>query len=330
MPPIKLIQTGAADGSIVVPQMFFSLKVDGPDSRFDGWPVGTPEEARAVVAAAKARGFQFIKLYNELSAPVFDALVDAARVNDMAVIGHGVRAVGLPEGLFRGQVMVAHAEEFLYAAFGYGMDPAAVPAVVQRTAESGAYVTASLSTYQVIAEQFGRPAKVLEYLGLPRTRYMSLGARGIWLNQGYSRQSGDLSERLAFIQRYTRALADAGVPLLAGTDSPVVPGMVPGDSMHVELAALTGIGLSNYQALSAATRTPGEFIARYVPGAARFGVVAPGLRADLMLVKANPLDSLDNLKYPLGVMGGGHWRTAAQLDAALERNRENMNAVQRP
>jgi len=43
------------------------------------------------------------------------------------VIGHGVRAAGLPEGLFRGQVMVAHAEEFRYTAFGNQLDPARIP-----------------------------------------------------------------------------------------------------------------------------------------------------------------------------------------------------------
>lgn len=61
-------------------------------------------------------------------------------------------------------------------------------------------------------------------------------------------------------------------------------------------------GLTPYEALSAATRAPGEFIARNVPRAERFGTVTQGLRADLVLVERNPLTSLETLEAPLGVM----------------------------
>jgi imidazolonepropionase-like amidohydrolase len=83
-------------------------------------------------------------------------------------------------------------------------------------------------------------------------------------------------------------------------------------------------GLSNYQALAAATRTPGEFIAKYVPGAERIGVVSPGARADLLLVSENPLTSLETLR---GVMSAGRWRTSGEIQAQLEENRRNLSPV---
>jgi len=58
---------------------------------------------------------------------ILRCIVEENRKQGLAVIGHGVRAAGLPEGLFRGQVMVAHAEEFRYTAFGNQLDPARIP-----------------------------------------------------------------------------------------------------------------------------------------------------------------------------------------------------------
>src|SRR3546814_8155755 len=62
-------------------------------------------------------------------------------------------------------------------------------------------------------------------------------------------------------------MADAGVPLITGGDAPSIPGQVPGFALHEEIDAMLGAGLTPWQALSAATRTPGEFIAKTVPGA---------------------------------------------------------------
>src|SRR3546814_17893946 len=80
---------------------------------------------------------------------------------------------------------------------------------------------------------------------------------------------------------------------------------------------MLGAGLTPWQALSAATRTPGEFIAKTVPGAAKFGVVAPGYRAELLLVADKPLEKPATLRTPLGVMAGGRWYDAAALKAML-------------
>jgi len=103
-------------GDTVGPRIYFAFMVDGSPEL--GRPyVKTPEQARAAVLFAKGSGYDFIKLYNAITAPEFDAIVAEATRQQMAVIGHGVRAVGLPEALTRGQVMVAHAEEFYYTAF---------------------------------------------------------------------------------------------------------------------------------------------------------------------------------------------------------------------
>lgn len=54
-----------------------------------------------------------------------------------------------------------------------------------------------------------------------------------------------------------------------------------------------------------------------MPGAAAFGVVAAGNRADLVLTDGNPLKDLATLRKPLGVMGAGRWYPRARLEAML-------------
>ncbi|MFI5709582.1 amidohydrolase family protein [Kribbella sp. NPDC051620] len=86
------------------------------------------------------------------------------------------------------------------------------------------------------------------------------------------------------------ALHEAGVPLLAGTDANAQPGVPPvehGSSLHRELELLAQAGLSNAEALYAATAGP----AKYFKLADR-GVVEPGRRADLLLIAGDPLTDL--------------------------------------
>jgi hypothetical protein len=310
------------DGSTVGPRIYFAFMIDGSPEL--GRPyIQTPEQAQGAVLFAKGNHYDFIKLYNAVTASEFDAIVSAAGRNQMAVIGHGVRAVGLPEALTRGQVMVAHAEEFYYTAFHNRIpsDPAEVSRVVQATRASGAYVTPNLSTFEVITRQWGRPAVVREILSDPRVKYLVPGTRWDWSQSDYVKNTGDLSPILAFLSRFTGALAQAGVPLLTGTDSPAIPGMLPGYSIHEDLRALIEAGLSPYQALLCATRTPGEFIEKFVPNSQRSGTVSAGLRADLVLLEHNPLADLATLRAPLGVMSGGRYLSRATIADSLEKQK---------
>ena len=86
------------------------------------------------------------------------------------------------------------------------------------------------------------------------------------------------------------ALHEAGVPILAGTDANAQPGVPPveyGSSLHRELELLSQAGLSNAEALQAATAGPAQYF-----GLADRGVVEAGRRADLLLVAGDPLTDL--------------------------------------
>ena len=310
-------------GDVIGPQMLFSLMVDGTDE-FGVLKVRDPDAGRATVRLASDNGYDFIKVYNNVSPDTFDALVEAGRRVGLPVVGHGVRAVGLPEALFRGQVMVAHAEEFIYTAFAESHDPATVASVVDEVRRSGAYVTPTLSAFAAISAQWGRPSQVAAYLAGPQSALVSPGVRLKWRRSGYMNRTGDLGSSLAFQRGFVRDLQRAGVPLLTGTDSPEIPGQFPGSSIHDELANLLESGLTPFEALSAATRAPGDFIHLTHPDRQRFGTIRPGARADLILAGADPLQSLNTLKQPLGVMAAGRWYDRNGLDAifAARKTRE--------
>ncbi len=112
-------------------------------------------------------------------------------------------------------------------------------------------------------------------------------------------------------RRLIKALSDAGAGLLLGTDAPLVP---LGASVHTELELLVAAGLTPYQALATGTRNVAEFFGTVDST----GTIAVGKRADLILLRGNPLKDIRNTASPSGVMLGGRWLDRAALDARLE------------
>jgi imidazolonepropionase-like amidohydrolase len=153
----------------------------------------------------------------------------------------------------------------------------------------------------------------------PEAAYLAPAVREMWERQNPTTR-GDLDRfdrreraKYPFLLRLTAALHGGGVPLLLGTDASA-PGLFPGKSAHVELRELVKAGLTPYQALSAATRTPGEFIARHFRSEP-VGTITPGARADMILLRANPLDDIANAQAIEGVFVAGRW-TASRAEPA--------------
>lgn len=316
------------------PHVYVSLRVDGTP-RYGQFVVTTVDEARWTVRLAKTNGYDFIKVYNNLTPEVFAALAREGQAQHMPLVGHGVTAVGLEKQLEAGQVLVAHSEEFLYAFFRTDDDQGTpsddqIPEALALLLRTGAFVTADLETYATIARQWGRPDLGAAFMGSPLFQTLAPAWRLDWTKQDYAMRKGSLDARLAFLTRFTKAMSDAGVQLVAGTDAPSIPGMFPGVSLHDDLDALQAAGLTRYQALSAATRTPGRLIARAQPTAAPFGVIKPGARADLVLSANNPLDDLATLRRPLGVMANGVWYDAKSLQAMADEVAQSYARIARP
>ena len=290
----------------------------------------TAAQGEAVAESARARGFDFLKVYTRLSADGFRGVSDAARRLDMPVVGHIPTRVGLQGALDAGIADIAHAEEFLYnAPFRLGsyqnadsaldLDPGHAPAVAHAVRQAGAAVTPTLVAYSTILDQavdldavLARPAYRDVPLAVQQARGWRAPANARAARLGTPLALARLRAGLATQRALVRALQDSGVVLLAGTDAGGDIPLVPGASLHDELALLVGAGLTPYEALRAATANAGAFLtARFhvPPG----GTVTPGARADLVLLDANPLADIRNTTRIRGVVLRGQWRPTTIL-----------------
>jgi len=120
-------------------------------------------------------------------------------------------------------------------------------------------------------------------------------------------------ERFEAAKEVVGALARGGVPILAGTDSPTFFN-VPCASLHEEIALLHEAGLSPEEALAAATTR-----AEAALGDAQPGRIEPGTRADLLLLRNDPIEAVA-AGFSLDVVAvtvSGRLYTRADLDVQL-------------
>jgi imidazolonepropionase-like amidohydrolase len=117
-----------------------------------------------------------------------------------------------------------------------------------------------------------------------------------------------------------RQLTAAGVPILAGTDASM-PGTAHGASLHREMELLVQGGLTPLEALAAATSVPARAF-----GLDDRGRVAPGLRADLVLVEGDPSQDILATRHIHGV-----WKRGSAVDRQGYRLRveQERNAAER-
>ncbi|MCX4728361.1 amidohydrolase family protein [Streptomyces sp. NBC_01306] len=115
--------------------------------------------------------------------------------------------------------------------------------------------------------------------------------------------------------RMTKTFADAGVPMVAGTDACGAAGVIPGFALHDEFDYLAEAGLDPLTILRTTTTEP----ARFLGEEGRFGRVVTGMPADLVLLDEDPLEDHTALREIAGVMRDGSWWSRAELDAILER-----------
>lgn len=307
--------------------------VDGPRPRWESSDiVATPADAARVVAAQAAAGYDFVKVYNGLSVESYDAVIAAAKAHDLRVIGHVPFAVPLAHALQAGQASVEHLTGYaeaierddspvrrakrsattLIQRWLY-MDPVKLSDVAALTARSGTWNVPTLVTAAVYDELWRGQTPTADDLDTvspdwrarwdPKHSPKRLAAAV----KAVAKKAGDksLGAELAVV----RELVAAGAPLLAGTDTPN-PYVVPGASLHQELALFVAAGLTPYNALRTATVDAADFLRD-----PRAGHIAPGMRADLVLLDADPFADIHALDRISGVMVRGSWLGPDRLKA---------------
>ena len=292
---------------------------------------GTPDKARQAVRDYRAAGYDLIKI-GSVPRDAYLAMVATANGIGMPFGGHIPEGVRLTDALASRQTSIDHLDryvEFLVPEgaatagrppgfFGSGwvqfVDERRIPDAVRRTIAAGTWNVPTLSLVEHLASSEAPEAMIAR----PEMRYMPRRVLDGWAKakRDFAARPDfqpDAARRLvAFRRRLVRDLHAAGAPIALGSDAPQFFN-VPGFSIHHEMRMMQAAGLTPYQVLATGTREA----ARYFGPKAGFGTVAPGQRADLILLTANPLETLANVERRAGVMVRGRWFSESEIRTRL-------------
>lgn len=321
--------------------------VSGPQLHAEELP--TLAEVEPMLDHHVAQGYDTIKVHGPLDNDVYDSLIDGAEARGLRVSGHTQHLRPLSHSLR--QNAIEHMEEFVYVsrdpAHGKAAagslenylnayythaermsDPAYRAPVVAEVAASGVYIDATLIIYQYILNYVSDDL-FAELQSDERLAYLPKHIRDDYMNPetneyrtGFAKVLGDpLGSHEALVAHTARNIEtfsallfemhEAGVPLLLGTD--LFGAVVPGFSIHQELALMVSAGLTPYEALRAGTVT----VAAYLGETEIAGTIEIGKRADFILVADNPLVDIGNAADVRGVFSHGKWRSSSDLAKKL-------------
>jgi hypothetical protein len=331
-PNIMVWRDETAAGRLAGPRIVTAGPIlDGaPPAREDNLALADAAAGRAAVAEQAGLGYDFIKVYTNLSPETHAAILEEAQRRGLRVAGHVPRKVPLAAAA-AGHWSIEHLGDFAPAVSdpggatpGWARRFLAAPIAPERLAALGGTLAASRvwvvpTTVQkdrelapattvdawVAAEMQAVPAEVLAGWRSASARWAERLEPDDWALIEQARRN-----RLAVIL----AFHGAGVRLAVGSDTPN-PFVLPGLSVHLELANFVAAGLTPAQALAAATIEP----ARMLGLEREQGSVEVGKRADLLLLSANPLDDIGNAARRVGIFVGGRWFAEGELRAMNPR-----------
>jgi imidazolonepropionase-like amidohydrolase len=306
----------------------------------NGTSAPNPDTAVKLVRAHKAAGYDLLKIHPGLSRETYDAMARTAREVGITWAGHVPQAVGLRHAIAARQSTIDHMDGYLEASvpettavrlqaggatladFIRNVDESRFEELARLSRAAGVWNVPTAALWENLFDR----TSVDELLQRPENRYAPRAWVNNWANAKRNRIQQDVQQGVTpelaaqFMvarRRMLKVLADVGAPLLMGTDSPQIFS-VPGFSLHRELALAVAAGVRPYQVLESGTRNVGRYVAEELKLDGRFGTVAPGQRADLVLLDANPLVDIGNLVRRAGVMVRGRWVSADEIRTGLE------------
>lgn len=298
-------------GELVSPTLYLA----GPS--FNGNSVSSPAQAAEMVREQKRAGWDLLKVHPGLTRDEYDAMARTAREVGIRFAGHVPEDVGLAHALEMGQETIDHIDgyvEYLGAENG-PVNEAKLAEAVRLTKKANAWVVPTMALWETLLGVTSLE-KLLSY---PELKYAPRQQVEAWEKAHRARQSSpqfDLKKSAQIAEnrkRILKALHQAGVPIIFGTDAPQ-QFSVPGFSIFHEMKVMLDAGLSPYEIIRSGTKTAGD----YFKDKAQFGTVAVGQRADLILVNGNPLKDISNTAKRSGVMVRGRWLSEEEIQKRLE------------
>ncbi len=319
--------------------------VDGPMPMWQGSiSVANAAAGRETVRSIKKSGYDFVKVYQFLPRDTYLAIADEARKQNIPFAGHVPFSLSAAEASDAGQKSFEHnfglslscsaQEETLRPQLAdaaarvdksfaphielfirneteplasYDRQKAAV--LFKRLDANGTYVVPTLVLHRALAH-----GKDPAFANDARLKYMPGNIRQIFVWElGFFNSYGPVYEQMLSM---TGEMHRAGVKVLAGTDT-FNAYCFPGFSVHDELELFVKAGFTPLEALQTATLNP----ARYLNLSHSLGTIEKGKMADLVLLDANPLESISNIRKIAGVVVNGRYlpkETLQKMLAAVE------------
>ena len=170
-----------------------------------------------------------------------------------------------------------------------------------------------------LVEHLASPESPEEMIRWPEMKYMPPNVRAAWVRSKHSfSERADFQPQAATMlvdmrRRLTKALHDGGAMIALGSDAPQFFN-VPGFSLHHEMRMMVDAGLTPEEVLVTGTRNP----ALYFGTPEEFGTIEVGRRADMILLEANPLDDIANVRRRAGVLVRGKWLPESEIRQRLD------------
>jgi imidazolonepropionase-like amidohydrolase len=327
-----------ADGQTIGPRMIISgPMLDGylPNGKLrfpSSIAITTPASAVVAVDSLKAQGVDFIKVQSVISHDAYLAAAAEAHKQGLPIVGHVPDKVRIEEVVEAGQKSIEHlmgifegcsTEEDKFIK-GEGNLKLLLTTQDQQRCDTLTKLLAQNQTWQVPTLAWQRGGTFLDQRDLkhqPLDKYVPVYWRDVtWRRFSDEMMPDLLRDPLALRREYfarnlqmVGALHHAGVPFMAGTDAAPGVYIMPGFSLHDELANFVEAGFTPMESLQTATSNPAKFLGME----ASFGSVETGKIADLVLLSANPLDDIRNTQKINVVIAHGRLFDRAALDQIL-------------
>jgi hypothetical protein len=342
---LRITRAKIESGEPLGPRLFYTGNV--LDGSPPVWPpmsfiVNTTDEAKRAVEFLVTQGADSIKIYNNITEPVLDAIVKAATPANKPVGGHVPKAISVKRCIELGFNFIEHSAirgrdllEWNSMTEGELHQLASLSSVTQR--EALVWQRVDLNSEKIkalisfIAEKdvFLDPTlSIDEFDSLflyekeakhPNNRYLKRAfvEEALGPDHDIFRMPAEfkavaitgIEKRRKFVGMCNRA----GVKILAGTDGPGIGRLTVGFGLHHELALLVEAGLKPIEALQGATINA----ARALRKEGEIGSLEPGKFADIVILNSDPLSDIHNTIKIDSVVLRGRVLDRANLDATL-------------
>jgi imidazolonepropionase-like amidohydrolase len=294
-------------------------------------PVTTAAEAVKAVDSLKAQGVDFIKVQSVMTHETYAAAAQEAHRQNLPFVGHVPDHIKITESIALGQKSIEHFMGVLEGCSS--QEDRLLQGVEDNKLLLSSYDEAKCRgliallvrthTWQVPTMVWNRQGDLLDQVDLahqPLDKYVPAFWRDVTWKRFYGEMMPDVRRDALSLRRQMVAqslhmigvLHQGDVEFLAGTDT--APGIyiMPGFSLHDELANFVEAGFTPMQALATATSNPAKFL-----GKDDMGAISPGKVADVVLLDRNPLEDIRNTRTLRTVVANGHYYNRSHLDRLL-------------